>query len=155
MRRPRYLFVDLTDKLFQRAERCRIHIVPRHLINGIGHNNLPTPLQSKPHKIAAQLIFLDKGQARHANQTVQSSEIRVEKHEGDFDPAGPVARIHDVVEDTAEVPLDVFALDVQVVRQDELVLAEPALAICKRAREIEVGEVLALDVLPQRPASGI
>ena len=112
MRRPRYLFVDLTDKLFQRAERCRIHIVPRHLINGIGHNNLPTPLQSKPHKIAAQLIFLDKGQARHANQTVQSSEMRVEKHEGDFDPAGPVARIRDVVEDTAEVPLDVFALDV-------------------------------------------
>ena len=71
--------------------------------------------------------------------------MRVEKHEGDFDPAGPVARIRDVVEDTAEVPLDVFALDVQVVRQDELVLAEPALAICKRAREIEVGEVLALD----------
>ena len=72
--------------------------------------------------------------------------MRVEKHEGDFDPAGPVARIRDVVEDTAEVPLDVFALDVQVVRQDELVLAEPALAVCRSAREIEVGEVLALDV---------
>jgi len=145
MRHPRHLITDLADILIQRAKRCRIRIVSCLLINNIGHDNLPTPLQSKAHEFAAQLIFHLKGQACFSEHAVHGMEIRIKYHERDLNPAGRAVRVDDVVEDTAEVPLGLFASDLQDVWEDELVLAEATLAVCECAGEIEVDGILALN----------
>lgn len=64
--------------------------------------------------------------------------MQVEEHEGDLDTAGRAVRVHDMVEDAAEVSLDMFWPDLPMAWKDELVLAEPTTAVYKRAGEINV-----------------
>lgn len=60
--------------------------------------------------------------------------MQVEKHEGDLDTAGRAVRVHDMVEDAAEVSLDMFWPDLPMVWKDELVLAKSTTAVYKRVR---------------------
>lgn len=64
--------------------------------------------------------------------------MQVEEHEGDLDTASRAVRVHDMVEDAAEVSLDMFWPDLPMVWKDELVLAEPTTAFYKRAGEINI-----------------
>lgn len=64
--------------------------------------------------------------------------MQVEEHKGGLDTAGRAVRIHDMVEDAAEVSLDMFWPDLPMVWKDELVLAKPTTAVYKRAGEIKV-----------------